>query len=69
MPPEQYDEVAANLVASHPDVVNKICSGQRGKLQWLVGQMVRMGGGKVEAKKAEEALNGCIEKIREHGTS
>ena len=64
LPTEYYEEAAAELVAQHADVVEKIQRGQAGKLQWLVGQMIRMGKGKVDARRAEEALKQCIEKNR-----
>ena len=61
---QEYEKAAAELVAQHTDVVEKIQSGQMGKLQWLVGQMVRIGEGKVDAKRAEEALKRCVEENR-----
>lgn len=55
--PEEYDVLAQKLLSENPDMVAKIqAKGQVGKLQFFVGQMMRMGRGKVEARKAEGVL-------------
>ncbi|MCJ1391683.1 hypothetical protein MMC18_004548 [Xylographa bjoerkii] len=55
--PEQYDVLARKVLSENPEMVAKIqFKGQMGKLQFFVGQMMRIGGGKVEAKKAEGVL-------------
>ncbi|MCJ1286150.1 hypothetical protein MMC26_005495, partial [Xylographa opegraphella] len=55
--PEEYEGLAQKLLSENPDMVAKIkVKGQVGKLQFFVGQMMRMGGGKVEARKAEGVL-------------
>ena len=52
-----YEMMAQSLLAENPDMVEKIRSGKQiGKIQWFVGQMMRLGKGKVEAKKAEAIL-------------
>ncbi|MCJ1477117.1 hypothetical protein MMC13_005788 [Lambiella insularis] len=51
---DEYEALAQRLLAEHPGMVEQIrVKRQVGKLQFFVGQMVRAGGGKVEAKKAE----------------
>ncbi|MCJ1439456.1 hypothetical protein MMC27_008850 [Xylographa pallens] len=55
--PEEYDVLAQKLLSENPDMVAKIqAKGQVGKLQFFVGQMMRMGRGKMEARKAEGVL-------------
>ena len=55
--PEEYDALAQKVLSENPDMVAKIqAKGQVGKLQFFVGQMMRMGRGKVEARKAESVL-------------
>ena len=55
--PEEYDVLAQKLLSENPDMVAKIqAKGQVSKLQFFVGQMMRMGRGKVEARKAEGVL-------------
>lgn len=57
---QQYDTLASELLKSHPDLVKKIHQGQVGKVQWLVGQMVRKGQGDVEALRADQALKRAL---------
>ena len=55
--PEEYNVLAQKLLSENPDMVAKIqAKSQVGKLQFFVGQMMRIGRGKVEARKAEGVL-------------
>lgn len=62
LPPEEYEALAHGLLLEHPEMVEQIqAKRQLGKLQFFVGQMMRMGGGKVEAQKAEAVLKQLLE--------
>jgi Asp-tRNA(Asn)/Glu-tRNA(Gln) amidotransferase B subunit len=37
----EYRAMAEALVARHPEMADKVRKGQKGKLQWFVGQMMR----------------------------
>jgi Asp-tRNA(Asn)/Glu-tRNA(Gln) amidotransferase B subunit len=37
----EYRAMAEALVAQHPEIADKVRQGQKGKLQWFVGQMMR----------------------------
>ena len=54
---EEYRQMARSVLEQHPDMVHQIKSGQKGKMKFLVGQMMRTGHGSVVALKAEAALN------------
>ena len=57
LPMDEYKTLAQRLLADNPEMAEKIRSGkQLSKLQWFVGQMMRSGKGKLEAKKAEAVL-------------
>ena len=57
LPMDHYKNMAQSLLADHPDIADKIRSGkQLGKLQWFVGQMMRLRNGRLDAKKAETVL-------------
>ncbi|MCJ1402885.1 hypothetical protein MMC11_006106 [Xylographa trunciseda] len=59
---EQYDAMAQKLLSENPEMVAKIQGkGQIGKLQFFIGQMMRIGGGKVEARKAEGVLRRLLQ--------
>ena len=49
-------EAAQHLVERHSDMAQKVRSGQKGKFQWFVGQLIREYDGKVDAQKAAAAL-------------
>ena len=54
---EEYLSMAQQLCEVSPDMVQKVRNkGQTAKLKWFVGQMMRVGEGKVEAEKAEAIL-------------
>lgn len=53
----EYRQMARSVLKQHPDKVHQIMSGQKGKMKFLVGQMMRTGHGSVVALKAEAALN------------
>ena len=58
----EYQALAEEVLAKHPDVVQKIqAKRQVGKVQFLVGQMVRQGEGRVEAVKAERVLRWLLQ--------
>ena len=48
--------MASRLILENQAIAEKAREGQRGKLMWFVGQMIRAGEGKVEAGKAEEVV-------------
>ena len=57
LPREAYMEMAQVLIRENAEMVHQIQSkGKHGKVQWLVGQMMRQGKGKMEASKAEAIL-------------
>lgn len=59
---EEYEKMARSLVSENEKMAQKIrSSGQMGKLQWFVGQMMRQGEGRVEAGKAEAMLKRILE--------
>ena len=53
---EEYRGMAEEVVSGNPQMAEKVKEGQRGKLQFFVGQMMRQGEGRVEAVKAEAVL-------------
>ena len=54
---DEYLAMAQSLIDGNDDKVKQIQQkGQMGKLKWFVGQMMRQGGGKVDAIKAEAIL-------------
>ncbi len=58
MSQEEYDILAAAVVAEHAAIAEQVrVTGKTGKLNFLVGQLIRRGEkGRVEAQKAEAAL-------------
>lgn len=57
LPREDYLNLAQDLIKQNDKMVQQIkFKGQHGKLNWFVGQMMRKGGSKVEASKAEATL-------------
>ena len=58
----EYEAMAEETLAEHPDVVQKIqAKRQIGKVQFLVGKLVRKGEGTVEAKQAESVLRRLLQ--------
>lgn len=54
---EVYLTLAQDLVRGNAKMVQQITvKGQHGKINWLLGQMMRKGEGKLEASKAEAVL-------------
>lgn len=53
---EEYRDMAAKVLSGNSQMAEKVREGQRGKLQFFVGQMMRQGEGRVEAVKAEAVL-------------
>lgn len=54
---EEYLTMARDLIKENDEIVQRITvRGEHKKVKFLVGQMMRNGGGKVEALKAEATL-------------
>ena len=53
---ESYHRLAQAVVERFPDMADKVRKGQKGKLQWFVGQLMRQREGKIDAQKAAAAL-------------
>lgn len=54
---EEYERIAEGLITENEGVVRDIKEkGRSGKVQWLVGQMIRKGGKGVQPQRAEEVL-------------
>lgn len=54
---EVYLKLAQDLITENGKMVEQITvKGQHGKINWLMGQMMRKGKGKLEASKAESIL-------------
>ena len=63
LPDEKYTEMAMQLISDPNNrrmVLDIREKGRMGKLQWFVGQMMRMGKGQVEPGRAESALKNVI---------
>lgn len=57
LPREEYLTLAQDLIKDNQKMVEQITvKGQHGKINWLLGQMMRKGEGKLEAFKAEAIL-------------
>lgn len=57
LPREEYLTLAQGLIKDNEKMVQQITvKGQHGKINWLLGQMMRKGEGKLEASKAEAIL-------------
>ncbi|KAL9101951.1 MAG: hypothetical protein Q9163_002839 [Psora crenata] len=57
MSPSQYEAMAEDIIRAHPDLVDDIKDkGRMGKLQGMIGLMMRAGKGATNPKKAEEVL-------------
>ena len=53
---EEHISAAKRLIEANPEIADKVRKGQKGKLQWFVGQLIRQGGNKVDAEKAVAVL-------------
>jgi len=63
MSADEYDSLARSILDMR--VVEQILKGQKGKVMYLVGQMMRNGEeGRVEAKEAEKVVRSIIEEYR-----
>ncbi|RDW84796.1 glutamyl-tRNA(Gln) amidotransferase subunit B [Coleophoma cylindrospora] len=63
MSTEEYQNLARSIL--DPKVVEQILKGQKGKIMFLVGQMMKMGeNGQVDPQKAREVLEHIIEENR-----
>ncbi|KAJ9665244.1 hypothetical protein H2201_004718 [Coniosporium apollinis] len=60
---EEYEALARELIDANQDMVKAIKEkGQRGKVMWFVGQMVRSGEeGRVEAERAEDVVREMLD--------
>lgn len=57
LPHKVYQEMAQKLIHENAELVQQIQSkGKHRKIQWLMGQMMRQGKGRMEASKAEAIL-------------
>ncbi|KAK3062469.1 hypothetical protein LTS18_003996, partial [Coniosporium uncinatum] len=63
MSDRDYDTMGKTLIDENPDMVQATKSkGQKGKIMWFVGQMMKNGEeGRVEAKRAEETMKRLLE--------
>ncbi|KAL8832968.1 MAG: hypothetical protein Q9170_004604 [Blastenia crenularia] len=62
VPEERYVNIAKELLKENPDIAIQIKEkGQTGKLGFFIGHMMRKGGGKLVAKKAEDTLRQLLE--------
>ena len=58
---DEYMALALAVVSANPGPVNALLKGQRGKLMYLVGQVMREGEeGRVEALKAEAVIRDIL---------
>ena len=57
---KEYHDTARGLVESHPEMAAKVLRGDKGKLQWFVGQFMRQADGKVDAQKASKVLRSLL---------
>ena len=62
--PGEYLKIAISLVVEHPDMAKKVRGGEKGKLQWFVGLMLRQSKGKMDAGKATHALKQALELVK-----
>ena len=53
---DEYEDIARRLIEENGTAAKKAREGQKGKLMWLVGQMMRAGEGKIEPKRAEGVM-------------
>ena len=61
MPPDELRELAEAIARENEGMVKKVREkGGEGKVSWFVGQMVRRGGGRVEAGVAEGVVRGVL---------
>lgn len=62
MSDQEYDQLATEIMEQHSDVVNEIREkGKAGKINFLVGQMIRRGqSGRMEPEKAQRAIKDRI---------
>jgi len=60
---EEYVAMGKSLVEENPEMVRAIkVKGQKGKIMWFVGQMLKIGEeGRVEAKRAEETMRKLVD--------
>jgi aspartyl-tRNA(Asn)/glutamyl-tRNA(Gln) amidotransferase subunit B len=53
---QECRDIAILLVEQNPEIADKVRKGQKGKLQWFVGQMMRQSKGRLDAKQAAQVL-------------
>lgn len=57
LPREAYLTLAQDLIAENEKIVKQITiEGRHGKINWLLGQMIRKGEGRLEAARADAIL-------------
>lgn len=57
----EYHTMALAIVEEFPEMADKVRNGEQGKLQWLVGQMIRRSEGRVHAQRAAGALASLVQ--------
>lgn len=60
MTDEEYHQAAQMLVDEHADMAEKVRKGQKGKIQWFVGQMMRKSQGTMDAENARRAVEDIL---------
>ncbi|MCJ1444845.1 MAG: hypothetical protein MMC23_005348 [Stictis urceolatum] len=58
---DEYASMARSLIEQNPEMTESVRKGQKGKMQWFVGQMIRQAQGKVDAERALEAVKAALE--------
>jgi aspartyl-tRNA(Asn)/glutamyl-tRNA(Gln) amidotransferase subunit B len=58
---EEYKTMAEDIISENPEMAEQARKGKKGKQQWFVGQMLRRGQGKVNAKEALKAVNTILD--------
>ena len=57
---DEYREMAASLADQHADIAEKVRQGQKGKVQFFVGQMMRQSRGRMDAEQARQAVESVL---------
>jgi aspartyl-tRNA(Asn)/glutamyl-tRNA(Gln) amidotransferase subunit B len=63
LPKEEYEAIARRVLDVNEKVVEEILAGKEGKINFLLGQMIRLqGDGRLEAQEATAVLKRMIER-------
>ena len=57
---DEYRTIAASLAEQHADIAEKVREGQKGKIQFFVGQMMRQSRGRMDADQARQAIESVL---------